>query len=176
MDDDELVAAVAGGDDTALRELFERHAPWLAARLGRLVPADAVEDVLQETFVGAWQGARRYRPQGRAGGWLWGIAVRQAALWLRRSGRSGERAWPADEPPGGDNPEDAALAQVELARALARLGPAGSPRRELWRLLVVEDRPEAEVARRLGISRGTVKSRASRMRQALRAALGRDGG
>ena len=33
MDDDELIAAVAGGDDTALRELFSRHAPWLAARL-----------------------------------------------------------------------------------------------------------------------------------------------
>ncbi len=33
MDDDELIAAMAGGDDTALRELFARHAPWLAARL-----------------------------------------------------------------------------------------------------------------------------------------------
>ena len=32
MDDDELIAAVAGGDDAGLRELFLRHAPWLAAR------------------------------------------------------------------------------------------------------------------------------------------------
>jgi hypothetical protein len=30
MDDDELIAAMAGGGDTALRELFARHAPWLA--------------------------------------------------------------------------------------------------------------------------------------------------
>src|SRR5438046_9558020 len=30
MDDDGLVARVAAGDDTALRELFSRHAPWLA--------------------------------------------------------------------------------------------------------------------------------------------------
>ena len=30
MDDDELIANLAGGDDTALRELFTRHAPWLA--------------------------------------------------------------------------------------------------------------------------------------------------
>jgi hypothetical protein len=29
MDDDELIAAMAGGDGTALRELFARHAPWL---------------------------------------------------------------------------------------------------------------------------------------------------
>jgi hypothetical protein len=34
MDDDELIAAVAADDDTALRELFTRHAPWLAARPG----------------------------------------------------------------------------------------------------------------------------------------------
>jgi ABC-type multidrug transport system ATPase subunit len=39
MDDDELIAAMAGGDDTALRELFARHAPWLAARLGPILPA-----------------------------------------------------------------------------------------------------------------------------------------
>jgi RNA polymerase sigma-70 factor, ECF subfamily len=32
MGDDELIAAVAAGDDGALRELFARHAPWLAAR------------------------------------------------------------------------------------------------------------------------------------------------
>jgi DNA-binding GntR family transcriptional regulator len=33
MDDDELIAALAAGDDAALRELFTRHAPWLGARL-----------------------------------------------------------------------------------------------------------------------------------------------
>jgi RNA polymerase sigma-70 factor (ECF subfamily) len=36
MDDDELIAAVAAGDDTALRALFTRHAPWLAAHLAGL--------------------------------------------------------------------------------------------------------------------------------------------
>ena len=36
MDDDSLMAAVANGDHVALRELFTRHAPWLAARLRRL--------------------------------------------------------------------------------------------------------------------------------------------
>jgi RNA polymerase sigma-70 factor (ECF subfamily) len=39
MDDDELIAAVAGGDDAGLRELFSRHAPWLAARLRGVLPA-----------------------------------------------------------------------------------------------------------------------------------------
>jgi RNA polymerase sigma-70 factor (ECF subfamily) len=87
MDDDELIAAVAGGDDAALRELFSRHAPWLAARLRAVLPAAEVEDVLQETFLAVWQGAGGYRParpEGAAGGWLWAIARRQAALLLRR--------------------------------------------------------------------------------------------
>jgi RNA polymerase sigma-70 factor (ECF subfamily) len=51
------MAAVAAGDDSALHELFTRHAPWLAARLRRLLPADAVEDVLQETFIAVWRGS-----------------------------------------------------------------------------------------------------------------------
>src|SRR5690348_14214389 len=70
MDDDELIAAVARGDDTALRELFTRHAPWLAARLRGVLPASEVEDVLQETFLAVWRGACRYRPEGSAGGWV----------------------------------------------------------------------------------------------------------
>jgi RNA polymerase sigma-70 factor (ECF subfamily) len=69
MDDEELVARVAAGDDTALRELFSRHAPWLAVRLRSVLAASDVEDVLQETFLAVWTGARRYRPApaGRAG-------------------------------------------------------------------------------------------------------------
>ena len=68
MDDDELIAAVAGGDDAGLRELFSRHAPWLAARLRAVLPAAEVEDVLQETFLAVWRGANGYRPRGTGGG------------------------------------------------------------------------------------------------------------
>src|SRR6266536_3095652 len=137
MDDDELIARLADGDDAALRELFTRHAPWLAARLRAMLPAADVEDVLQETFLAAWRGARGYRPEGAAGGWLWGIARRQAALWLRRRGPAalllpaalavdGQRA---------DDPAHAALARAELAAAVDALGPEGGPEREVRRLL-----------------------------------------
>src|SRR6516225_5452272 len=67
MDDDDLVARVAAGDDAALRELFGRHAPWLAVRLRAVMPAADVEDVLQETFLAAWRGAGGYRPPGPRG-------------------------------------------------------------------------------------------------------------
>src|SRR5512142_3160121 len=175
MDDDDLVARIAAGDDTALRELFGRHAPWLAARLRAVLPAADVEDVLQETFLAAWRGARGYRPQGACGGWLWGIARRQAALLLRRRGPADQAvtALPADLAAGQDTPDPAetALARAGLEEAVAALGPAGSPEREVWRLMYEQDRPVAEVAEMLGVPPGTVKSRAHRARRLLRAAL-----
>jgi RNA polymerase sigma-70 factor, ECF subfamily len=168
MDDDGLVAALAHGDDRALRELYARHARWLAARLRRVLPADAVEDVLQETFVAVWRGARGYRPDGRAGAWMWGIARRQAALWVRRHGYP----QPPPQPPPDTDAEDLAVARLELAEALAALG---ADDRDLVRLLYLEDRPVAEVAARLRVAEGTVKSRAYRVRRLLRAALGGGG-
>jgi RNA polymerase sigma-70 factor (ECF subfamily) len=176
MDDDALIAAVAAGDEDALRGLFAGNAPWLAGRLRRVLPPDAVEDVLQETFVAVWRGAARYRPAGRPGAWLWGIAVRQAALWLRRNPRRDPHgAGPAphaDAAARGVDPGQVATDRAGLAAAVAALGPVGSPDRELWRLLFVEDRPVAEVARRLRVPEGTVKSRAFRVRRLLRIALG----
>jgi RNA polymerase sigma-70 factor (ECF subfamily) len=186
MDDDALIAALAGGDDTALRELFTRHAPWLAARLRALLPAADVEDVLQESFLAVWRGARHYRPEGSAGGWLWGITRRQAALWLRRrgpdavplaaldvlAGHGGHGGQPADDP------AEAAVSRAELAAAVRALGPEGSTAQEVWRLMYLEDRPVTEVAGLMGVPEGTVKSRAHRVRKLMRAVLqpARDGG
>ncbi len=183
MDDDALIAALAGGDDAALRELFGRHAPWLAARLRTVLPAAEVEDVLQETFLAVWRGAIHYRPDlGSVGGWTWGIARRQAALWVRRHGPAellmpaaasvagrpvGVAAGPADLA----DPAEAALWRAELAAAVSTLGPAGGPQRETWRLMYLEDRPVGEVAELMGVPVGTVKSRAHRVRQLMRAAL-----
>jgi RNA polymerase sigma-70 factor, ECF subfamily len=168
MDDDELIAAVAGGDDAALRELFSRHAPWLAARLRAVLPAAEVEDALQETFLAVWQGAGGYRPAGAAGGWLWGIARRQAALLLRRRGPAAV-VLPAEFMPIGQagDPAETALARADLAEAVTALGPAGGLEREVWRLRYLEDRPVAEVAELLGVPAGTVKSRAHRARRVL---------
>jgi len=165
MDDDELIANLAGGDDAALRELFTRHAPWLATRLRAVLPPSDVEDVLQETFLAVWKNARTYRPQGQAGGWLWVIARRQAALLLRRRGPA---AGPLVDGAVAD-PAEAALARADLDAAASTLQ---SPEREVWRLMYVEDRPVAEVAELTGVPQGTVKSRANRARRLLRTALG----
>jgi RNA polymerase sigma-70 factor (ECF subfamily) len=177
MDDDELIARLADGDDTALRELFTRHAPWLATRLRAALPPSDVEDVLQETFLAVWKSAVAYQPRGTAGGWLWAIARRQAALLLRRRGPAALplpdlETLPGSET-GSEDPAQTALARADLdAAALAALGPPGGPEHEVWRLLYVEDRTVAEVAKLTGVPEGTVKSRAHRARRLLRAALG----
>jgi RNA polymerase sigma-70 factor, ECF subfamily len=182
MDDDELIRRLAGGDDRALRELFERHAPMLAARLRAVLPPSDVEDVLQETFLAAWKGASSYRPldpagPSKAGGWLWGIARRQAALLLRRRGPAlaplpdvltlEAAGLPGGHPPA--DPAETAVTQACLASAVRTLSPA---EHEVWRLMYVEDRPLAEVAELTGVPDGTVKSRAHRARRLLRATLG----
>jgi len=164
MDDDELIAALAAGDDTALRELFMRHAPWLAGRLRAALPPPDVEDVLQETFLAVWKGASGFRPHGAPRAWMWVIARNQAALLLRRRGPV---AAPLEETPRvGLDPAVAAVVRADIAAALS--GPEG----DLLRLMYVEDRPVAEVAALLGVPAGTVKSRAHRARRMLRAALG----
>src|SRR5215469_5200117 len=149
MDDDQLIVALAAGDDTALRELFMRHAPWLAARLRAALPPPDVEDVLQETFLAVWQGAGGYRPRGTPQAWMWVIARNQAALLLRRRGPV---TAPLGETPhvGPDaaeatlDPAEAAMLRADITAALD--GPEG----EVLRLMYVEDRPVAEVAVLLG--------------------------
>ena len=182
MDDDELVAQMAACYDTAVGELFGRHAPWLAVRLRALLPAADVEDVLQETFLAAWGAARAAtgRRASAAAGWR-GIARRQAALLLRRRGPAGDGGLPRPGLAGAGQREDADPAEAVVARAeLAAagdmaLGPDGSPEREVWRLMYEQDRPVAEVAELLGVPPGTVKSRAHRARPGgLRAVLRND--
>ena len=164
MDDDELIAALAAGDETALRELFVRHAPWLAGRLRAALPPPDVEDVLQETFLAVWKGASGYRPRGTPQAWMWVIARNQAALLLRRRGPV---TAPLEETPhAGLDPAEAAIVRADITAAL------NSPEGQVLRLMYVEDRPVAEIAALLGVPAGTVKSRAHRARRMLRAVLG----
>jgi len=171
MDDDELIASLAGGDDMALRQLFDRHTPWLAARLRKALPPDDVEDVLQETFLAVWKNAGTYQPRGTPAAWLWAIARNQAALLLRKRGPATQAL--LDEGGPVSDPAEAAATRTDLdVAAAAALGPPGCPDREVWRLMYEEGRPVAEVAELMGVPEGTVKSRAYRARRLLRAALG----
>jgi RNA polymerase sigma-70 factor (ECF subfamily) len=172
----DLIPAIARGDERALRQLYERNAPWLAVRLRRSLPASAVEDVLQETFLAAWRGAARYQGTGDPGAWLWGIARRQAALWLRSHGRvdaSFDDALATTRDTGRD-PSLEAIARLDLQQAFAAAGHPGSASRDLARRVFIDDQPLAEIAADLEIPTGTVKSRVFKLRKAMQQALGKE--
>ena len=173
MDDDDLIIAVAAGDENALRTLFERHGPWLAARLRRWLPADAVEDVLQETFLAVWRSAALYAERGEVGAWIWGISRRQVALRYRKQGHTDLDAVWDDQADCIDQADLALVAanRVDLASAIATLGPEDCQTRELVRLFFIEERPLADVATSLNIPVGTVKSRLFAVRRQLRQLL-----
>ncbi len=172
LTDADLLQALAGRDEGALRELYDRHAAWIAARLARrCADADAVSDVLQDTFVAAWDGARRFRGEGEVAAWLWGIAIRRLISRLRK--RADFQLGPALVE--SDHQELSAeervllrLENVDVGSAMARIAPE---LRVVLQLTVLDGLTTREAATLLGIPRGTVKSRLQRARASMREEL-----
>lgn len=170
--DRELLAAVADGDGYALRQLYERHATWLAVRLrSRCSQPGVVNDVLQETFVAVWRGADSYRGEGEVAAWIWGIGIRRLVDQLRKPYVTTELL--LDDAPDGVevSAEDLVLRGVEfgaIGSAMASLSPEYQA---VIRATVLDGLTTREAARLLGIPPGTVKTRAMRARAKLRAEL-----
>jgi RNA polymerase sigma factor (sigma-70 family) len=173
--DAELVAAVAGGDVAALRELYERHASWLFIRLSRRCSdPDAVDDAVQDCFTAVWRGASRWRGDGDVPAWLWGIAIRRLISRLRNraSQRAGLRAVAVDMPRDSEpSAEERVLLGIEyggLGPALDRLSPE---LRSVVQATVLDGLSSRETAELLGVPTNTVKSRLRRAKVQLRAAV-----
>ncbi len=167
--DDRLVVAIGGGDGDALRTLYERHAPWLILRLSRRCADPAiVEEVVQDTFLAVWRGARRYRGQGEVAAWIWGIGIRRLIDHLRRrSMLSAFRERSRMEP----SAEEMVLLGIEhgdVGSAMNRLSPE---LRAVLQATILDGLTTREAARLLGIPQGTVKTRLMRARRELREAL-----
>jgi len=170
--DAELLALIASDDRAALRELYERHQPWLAVRLRRRCnDSGMVAETLQDTFVAVWRGASSYRGEGDAGAWMWGIAVRRLIARMRK------HSWPvgsgATQSEVGvvGSAEEQVLLGVEhgdLAGALHRLSPE---LRAVVQATVLDGLTTREAGRLLGIPAGTVKTRMMRARIEMRGAL-----
>lgn len=169
--DRELLAAIAERDRGALRTLFERHQPWLAARVRqRCSDPEVVAEVVNDTFLAVWDKPGRYRDQGEVAAWLWGIAIRTLLKRLRPRKSVFERLvrHRQEHVPSA---EEAVLLSVEhsdVGAALERLSP------ELLAVVqatVLDGLTTREAAELLGIPSGTVKSRMSRARTELREAL-----
>jgi RNA polymerase sigma-70 factor, ECF subfamily len=177
VDDDsvdaELLAAVAAGSSEALGELYRRHAAWLTLRLTRrCADPTIVDEVLQDTFVAAWQGAGRFTGEGQVAAWLWGIAIRRLVDAFRKRPTA---TFELDERTGSrhlvESAEDRVLLGIEhgdLAGALDRLSPE---LRAVMQATALDGLTNREAGRLLGLPTGTVKTRMMRARRALREEL-----
>lgn len=176
MSDEQLMAAVARGDEGALRELYVRHAGVMLRLLRRLSSDVGVaEDVLQEAWLAVWHGAAGFRGESSVRGWLLGVTRRTAHDKLRRKTHPQVGIEEAARVPDPDiGVEEQVLAAAGVARIEAAIGELAEPLREVVVLALVEELPYRDVAAAVGVPVGTVKSRMSLARRRLAAALSAD--
>lgn len=159
MDDAHLIGLIVNGDAEAVRPLIERYQRPLAALLQRaLGRSPEVDDVFQETWMRVVRSAHRYDPAQRFSAWLFAIAWNLVKeRWARRVDTADIdlTAMPSPE----RSPEERAVEsdRAERVREMVQRLPERLAQAILLRFF--EELSEKQVAERLGIPVGTVKSR-----------------
>ncbi len=164
-----LVAAMANGDRGALATLYGRHASLLLGLAIRIVrDRREAEDLLHDVFLEAWRSAKDFDPKrGRVRTWL-AIRMRSRALDLQKSARVSRNA--------GDSGLDLLVDTGETnnpdcARVRTALASLGDDQRKVLELAYFEGLSCTEIAERIAIPVGTVKSRIAAGLERLRAGL-----
>jgi RNA polymerase sigma-70 factor (ECF subfamily) len=169
--DAELLGQVAEGSTVALETLYRRHQAWLSIRLSRRCSDPAiVDEVLQDTFVAVWRGAKGFSGKGEPAAWLWGIAIRRLIDAFRRQPPSMNQVLDSDLSVV-ESAEDRVLVGIEhgaLGAAMERLAPE---LRAVMQATVLDGLTTREAGRLLGLRPGTVKTRMMRARRAMREEL-----
>ncbi len=161
MDEDLLVRGLRTQDSAAVQELVACYGDRLF-RSACLLCGDEAEaqDLVQETFLQAVRSAHRFGGRSSLYTWLHGILLNLTRHYLRDRKRlvydedlaRQEPASPEERP----SQLDTELTAGALTDGLRRLS---APHREVLILRFYEDMKIHEIASRLGISKGTVKSR-----------------
>ena len=169
--DAELVASIARGDRGALSSLYDRHSAVLLGLAMRIVrDRREAEDLLHDVFLEAWRSAKAFDPKrGRVRTWL-AIRMRSRALDLQKSARVSRNAGDA----GLDLlVDDSQHASPDHARVRAALAELGADQRRVLELAYFEGLSCTEIAARISIPVGTVKSRIAAGLDRLRNGLSR---
>lgn len=155
-----LVEQMSAGDrDDAVRLLYARYGRRLYG-FGMQLLGDAgmAEELVQETFVRLWRGARRFdRSRGSVRTYVFTIA-RRVAVDLRRRPAARPLDTSAEQPEGEVDPEqfDQLLLRLEIRDAMTSLS---DKHREALELQYERDLTQRQVSERLGVPLGTVKTR-----------------
>lgn len=153
-----LSRLAAGEREAPMAELYERYGRRVYALGLRLLsdPTQA-EELVQETFVRLWQSAGRYdATQGTVRGWVWTLARRAAVDMQRRAAARPPSVGDRGREPVAPDDVERTLLSLDVREALEGLSP---DHREVLALGYDEGFTQSEIAARLGIPLGTVKTR-----------------
>jgi RNA polymerase sigma-70 factor, ECF subfamily len=174
--DDELMVRAQTGDVGAFHELTLRYrAPLRRFFAALLADPTQADDAVQETFLRLWTLRDRYAPTGKFAAYLFQIG-RHYGLNQRKKFRPETRQCTIDETleivaPPVTQPERVLLEQVRKAQIRRAISELPEHYRSVFLLSHEEGIPYAEIAARLGIPLGTVKSRMAEAVRRLRLRL-----
>ncbi|MBL8545915.1 MAG: sigma-70 family RNA polymerase sigma factor [Hyphomonadaceae bacterium] len=161
--DEALLARVASGDRQAFERIFAAYAGKVKGYLLRLgAPAAAAEDLAQDAMVAIWRRAASFdSTKAKASTWIFVIA-RNAWIDKLRRERT-ELAYRSvlivSDESADEAPDDAAMRGQTEEQVSAAMAMLSEEQRQVVRLSFFEDRPHSEIAERLSLPLGTVKSR-----------------
>ncbi len=176
--EEETLERAAARDEAAVRRLFREHYARVHRHVARVLGAgDAdVEDVVQQVFLAALEGAHDFDGRSSVSTWLIGIATRRALDEARSRWRRGRWARVAEAVGVGRpaaRPDHAVASRSEAEAALATLAP---DLRAVFLLHEVEGHTLAEISALTGVGISTLHARLQSARKRLDTARTREGG
>lgn len=169
--DRRIVERIVRGDTMAVAELYDYYGRLVfSVVIGIVGDPAAAEDIVQEVFVRVWRSAATYRPEGASvRAWLLAIAHHRAVDEWRRQRK--EQGWVSldDIGQGGQAATEDNLADPLVSRAVTALPAA---QRQVIELAYFHGLTMVEMADRLDVAPGTVKSRIRLAMEKLRAQFG----
>ena len=186
MDEKLIIEQVLAGDNDAfgqLVELYQGKVYNLALRMcGN--PDDAF-DLAQESFFRAWRGLAGFQQESAFSTWLFRLTSNVCLDWLRAKKRrptvsltsveEGDEEAQIDVPDPAKGPEELVIAAEDRAALAKAMNELPVEYREILTLRAINDLSYTEISEILKLPEGTVKSRLSRARLALRNKLLQNG-
>ncbi len=177
MEDGDVIVRMQRREPQALAELYDRYGGMIYRLVLRMVRDSGIaEDLVQETFLRAWNRAAAFDAErGAAGPWLLAIARNRALDFLRAQSRHGGNTMELNE---AEHPArfvnfPAEALNFDLARQVKRaLEQLSTDQRAAIELAYFEGMSQSEIAERMGQPLGTVKTWMRRAMQRMRESMG----